>query len=339
MKKYSWWAVLGLVLCIAGLSLIVSALYKKDGGTTAVSSATTKLKVKLKWLHQAQFAGFYVAEEKFYKAKGLEVELLEKGQDENALMTVVGGNADIGVWGAEQIILNRAEGRQVRAIGVIYQQTPMCWMVHSESPVHTFSDVTKEIVGVQPEGNDFNLVYRAVLAKLNIPRSKLKEQPVEFSPIVFRSRQVDLFPSYITNEPFQMEKVGVPVRCITPATMGIDFYGDTIFATDSTLQAKSEAIRKFMEATAQGWDYALTHVEEAVDITIKKNPVLAKDRDAEIYKLQQSAPLIKPAGGEELLTMSLGKWSGMARTLTDLGLIKSTLDVNSLYTDKFLPFK
>jgi NitT/TauT family transport system substrate-binding protein len=41
-----------------------------------VADAQEKVSVRLKWLHQAQFAGYYVAKEKgFYKEEGLDVTI------------------------------------------------------------------------------------------------------------------------------------------------------------------------------------------------------------------------------------------------------------------------
>jgi ABC-type nitrate/sulfonate/bicarbonate transport system substrate-binding protein len=328
----------GSVFIVIGIIWIVwASVANPKSEQKSEPAKLEKLRVKLKWVHQAQFAGFYVAEEKFYKKQGLEVELLEKGDGENVLFTVASGQADVGIWGAEQILMNRSEGRPVKALGVVYQQTPMCWMVRKESPIRSFADITNEKVGIQPEGNDFNLLYRAVLQHLKIDRKRIKELPVEFSPLVFRSGQVDVFPSYVTNEPFQMEKVGIGVRCISPDSMGIDFYGDTVFATDSTLLQRSDAIRKFMAATVDGWKYASEHVEEAVDITIRKNPALRSERDGEIYKLQQSLHLIQPDKQRALLDMDRRKWESMSKMLVDLQLMKPLDNLDAVFTDKFLP--
>ena len=91
----------------------------------AAAHADEAVTVRLKWFNQAQFAGFYVAQEKgYYKAVGLDVNIQPGGPDFPAVQMVTGGNEQFGVTGADQILIARSKGVPVVALAVIYRRNP-----------------------------------------------------------------------------------------------------------------------------------------------------------------------------------------------------------------------
>ena len=83
--------------------------------------------LRLKWLNQAQFAGFYVAKEKgYYKAEGLDVNIQPGGPDFPAVQMVTGGNEQFGVTGADQILIARSKGVPVVALAVDLPAQSLC---------------------------------------------------------------------------------------------------------------------------------------------------------------------------------------------------------------------
>ena len=330
----------GIALVTIGAVWLGWAYFRHSTGADSSSAASTKpirkLRVQLKWLHQVQFAGFYVARDKgYFQKQGLDVTLVQGGPGNNALTAVLSGVADVGVWGSEQVLINRAAGKPVKAIGVIYQDSAACWMVRANSPVSSLRDVTTQTIGVQAEGTDFDILYKAMLSKLGINRTKLKERQVDFNLTLFTSGQVDVWPSYVTNEPFTMESQHIDVRCIKPADSGIGFYGDTVLASDATLHDRESDLRDFMWALVEGWNYALGHIEEAVDITLKWNKDLS--RASQLHMMQQSVSLIRPAGHDQLLRMDSRRWEGMEDILIGVGLMQKKLNLDEAFTNALLP--
>src|SRR5215471_18206327 len=90
------------------------------GGPSFADEAIT---IRLKWLNQAQFAGYYVAKEKgYYKVAGLDVSIEAGGPDFPAVQMVAGGNEQFGVTGADQILIAREKGVPVVALAVLYRK-------------------------------------------------------------------------------------------------------------------------------------------------------------------------------------------------------------------------
>ena len=102
--------------------LVTSILAAVLSGMLTAAHAEESVTLRLKWFHQAQFTGFYVAKEKdFYKSAGLNVDIQPGGPDFPAIQMVTGGSEQFGVTGADQILIARSQGVPVVALAVIFR--------------------------------------------------------------------------------------------------------------------------------------------------------------------------------------------------------------------------
>src|ERR1700686_4785408 len=167
---------------------------------SVLAPAADAVTVRLKWLHQAQFAGFYVAKDKgYYAAAGLDVSIQPGGSDFPAVQMVTGGSEQFGVTGADQILIARSKGVPVVALAVIYRRNPFVLFSLTKSGIKTPADFAGKTVGVKIGGNE-ELIYRAVLAKAGIDKAKLTEMPVKFDITPLLTGTVDVWPGYLINE-------------------------------------------------------------------------------------------------------------------------------------------
>src|SRR5258707_11536147 len=91
--------------------IVTSAVALVLSGILTAAQADESVTLRLKWFHQAQFAGFYVAKEKdFYKSAGLNVDIQPGGPDFPAIQMVAGGKQQFGATGADQILIARTKG-------------------------------------------------------------------------------------------------------------------------------------------------------------------------------------------------------------------------------------
>jgi NitT/TauT family transport system substrate-binding protein len=105
--------------------LLFVIVYLTACGPEEVKPPPDQVTVQLKWVHQAQFAGFYVAQEKgYYADQNLKVNLIPFSFEEPTMEAVVTGKADFGIKSASEIIQAKAEGLPVQAFAVIYQDSP-----------------------------------------------------------------------------------------------------------------------------------------------------------------------------------------------------------------------
>jgi len=293
-------------------------------GLCAAAHAADAVTVRLKWFNQAQFAGFYLAQEKgYYKSAGLDVNIQPGGPDFPAVQMVTGGNEQFGVTGADQILIARSKGVPVVAIAVIYRRNPFVMFSLQKSGIMKPADWIGKKVGVKIGGNE-ELIYRAVLAKAKIDKSQLTEIPVKFDIAPLLTGAIDVWPGYLINEVVAAEEKGFPVNIVHPSDYGIDLYADTLFTTEAMLKAKPDAVRNFVDATLKGWNAAMAAPEEAAKITVKYGDKLTYDH--ELAMMKASVPLLKP-DDKPVGFMDVAGWSSAQKLLVDAGFQKEPVDV------------
>src|SRR6202167_1661334 len=248
-------------------------------GLCAAAHAGDAVTVRLKWFNQAQFAGFYVAQEKgFYKAAGLDVNVQPGGPDFPAIQMVAGGNEQFGVTGAEQILIARSKGVPVVALAAIFRRNPFVLFSLAKSGIKTPADYVGKNIGVKIGGNE-ELIYRAVIAKAAVDKSKLNEVPVKFDISPLLAGTIDVWPGYLINEVLAAKEKGFDVNVVSPTDYGIDLYADTLFTTEKMLAERPDVVRKFVTATLKGWADATAAPDEAAQITVKYGTKLSYDHE------------------------------------------------------------
>jgi NitT/TauT family transport system substrate-binding protein len=297
----------------------------------ATAHADDAVTVRLKWFNQAQFAGFYVAKEKgYYKSAGLDVNIQPGGPDFPAIQMVAGGNEQFGVTGADQILIARSKGVPVVAVAVIYRRNPFVLFSLAKSGIKSPADYIGKNVGVKIGGNE-ELIYRAVLAKASIDKSKLTEIPVKFDMTPLLTGTVDVWPGYLINEVLAAKEKGFAVNIVDPSDYGIDLYADTLFTTEKMLKEKPDLVRKFVAATLKGWDTAIAAPEDAAKITVSYGDKLTYDH--EFAMIKASIPLVKP-DSKPIGWMDAAGWSSAQKLLLGAGFQKQAVNVVEAYAAK-----
>ena len=293
-------------------------------GLCATAQAGDAVTVRLKWFNQAQFAGFYVAQEKGdYKAAGLDVNIQPGGPDFPAVQMITGGNEQFGVTGADQILIARSKGVPVVALAVIYRRNPFVLFSLAKSGIKTPADYIGKKVGVKIGGNE-ELIYRAVLAKAKIDKSQLTEIPVKFDMTPLLTGDIDVWPGYLINEVLAAKEKGFDVNIVHPSDYGIDLYADTLFTTEAMLKEKPDVVRNFVAATLKGWNTAIAAPEEAAKITLKYGDKL--NYEHELAMVNASVPLLKP-DSKPVGYMDQAGWSSAQQLLLDAGFQKGPVDI------------
>jgi NitT/TauT family transport system substrate-binding protein len=313
--------------------LVTSIVALALSGMITATRAEEAVTVRLKWFHQAQFAGFYVAKEKdFYQSAGLNVDIQPGGPDFPAIQMVTGGNEQFGVTGADQILIARSKGVPVVALAVIFRRNPFVLFSLAKSGIKTPADYVGKNIGVKIGGNE-ELIYRAVLAKAGIDKAKLNEIPVKFDITPLLAGTVDVWPGYLINEVLAAKEKGFDVNVVSPPDFGIDLYADTLFTTEKMLSEKPDVVRKFVTATLKGWSGAIAAPEEAAQITVRYGSKLTYDH--ELAMIKASLPLLQP-DAQPVGWMDAANWSATQKLLVDGGFQKAPVDIAKAFTVEFL---
>jgi ABC-type nitrate/sulfonate/bicarbonate transport system substrate-binding protein len=294
---------------------------------------TDDVNVMLKWIHQAQFAGNYVAAEKgFYKEQGVEVNLIPYSEENKPIDAVVSGRATFGITGADELILAREKGLPVKAFGVIYKINPVAAYSLKKSGITKPSDFVGKTVGIE-KGINVEYLYSAMMSKLKIDRSKINEIAIGPTATELLEGKTDVSTGYVINEPQQAIAVGQDVNIILMADYGVNMYADVLFATENTIATNPSLVERFLRGTLEGWQYAIENVDEAVNITLKY--ATGSTRSHEEYMLNSSLSLIND-GESPLGWMDKNKWAQVSSILHEQNIFKKEVNVSDAYTMQFL---
>jgi len=118
--------------------------------------APGKLTLQLKWVTQAQFAGYYVAKDKgFYKDVGLDVDIKPGGPDINPSQVIGGGGADVVLDWMPSALATREKGVPLVNIAQPFQKSGMELTCRKETGIAKPADFKGHTLGVWFGGNEY----------------------------------------------------------------------------------------------------------------------------------------------------------------------------------------
>ncbi len=283
--------------------------------TVSPAQALETVTLQLKWLHQFQFAGYYAAKAKgYYRDAGLEVNFIEAKPGKAVIDSVLDGTAQYGV-DVTRLLLARSEGKPVVALGVIFQHSPYILVTRHDSPTQNIHDLAGKRLMLEEKADD----VLAYLKKEGLPNDRYTLVKHNFNPQDLVDGKVDAISAYSTNELFFLDKAGFRYQAYTPRSVGIDFYGDTLFTTEQELKNHPSRVKAFRDASLRGWKYAMANPEEIADLIIAQYSQ-RKSREHLLFEARQMAALIQP-DLIELGYMNPGRWRHIADTYVDLGML------------------
>ncbi len=262
MRRKVFW---GLALVAALASLAVAGIATSATKQTKLDSVT----VQLKWVTQAQFAGYYAAAAKgYYKANGLDVKIKVGGPDITPEQVVASGQAQFGLDWLPSLLAARDQGGKLINIAQVFNSSGMTELTWKSSGLTTIKSLAKKKVGVWCCGNQFELY--AALTKNGIdPNSSsavtIVNQPFDMN--LFLQKKVDAAAAMTYNELAQVLETKNPatgklyklsdLNVLKMEAQGTGMLEDGVFVNSDWIgNAKNQDIAKrFLAATFQGWAY------------------------------------------------------------------------------------
>lgn len=134
-----------------------------------------------------------------------------------------------------------------------------------------------------------------------------------------------------------LQKRGYEINEIKLSDYGIDIYGIPLITNENLIKENPDLVKRFVATTIKSWNYAISHPEEAVDALVEMYPELKKDD-----LLPQMSGVISLTRNKDTEKYSLGyqtkeKWKKTQDLLYDQGLIDKKININEIFTNRFLP--
>lgn len=312
-------------------TLVIGTLLGACTATPAVEP--DEITLQLKWLHQTQFAGVYVADQEgYYTDENLVVHI--NPIDINRQVTlqyVLDGEADIAIASAEELIIARSEGKPVKAVAVIFRLNPLVYISKKDSGIHKPEDLVGKTISLGPGQSTY--LYEMLLQRAGIDRSQVNEVGfVDFD--LYKCWEVaDVCSHYATAGLAQANYDGVETNVIWPSEYGIPFYADVIFTTDDFIEQHPDIVARFVKATLHGWQKAIEDPELATTDTLIFDPNL--NEGYQLASMKTSIPLID-TGQDVIGYMRPEIWQQMHDVLLAQNLISAPVDLDTVYTNEFV---
>ena len=285
--------------------------------TPAAAEQTVRL--QLRWMHQFQFAGYYVALEKgYYREAGLDVQIAEGGaQAPNPVQDVLDGKADFAVTNSG-LVIERLAGKPVVALAAIMQTSPLVWLVRGDSNIYVPHDLIGKRIMLTPQADSAELL--TMLRQEGIDSDLLHTLPTRYRIDDLIDGKVDALNAYTSNEPYYLRKKGVPFRAISPREYGVNFYSDVLMTREALVRSDPQMVRAFIQASLRGWADALAHPEEAIAL-IRRDYAPDKEIDHLRFEAAALRKLIMPEL-VQLGHMNPGRWDYIAQNYVALGMAR-----------------
>lgn len=300
------------------------------------SQAMEKVTFRLAWVPDMAEVGVFVAKEQGYFAReGLDVTIEPGGFGLDPIKLVASGSDDYGIGGAGNLLLARAQGVPVVAVGAEFQNTPVGFITHKESGITSFEQFRGKRVGIQT-GADTDVLYRALLVKNAMTPGDLEETPIQFDMGPFVNDLIDVLPGYVTNQPIVLKGLGFETNVITAQSQGLNYYGNVFFTSEEKIRNQSDQVQRFVRAVRAGWQHAIDNKGDAISALMQYTKEFEAKNLDQIY--DAVIPFIQPTEqGVPLLGMTRERWSATWKVLDDAGLIKDEVGVVELaHTNNFI---
>jgi len=319
MRKW----VVGALLAAA----VGAAAFTATSSTASAAPQLTKITLQLKWVPQAQFAGYYAASLKgFYKAAGLDVTLLNGGPNIIPEQVVASGHAQFGVDWLPSLLAARDKGTQLVNVAQVFARSGMTQLTWKDSGINSIAKMKGKKVANWLGGNQYELFAALTKAGMDPSANKgvtIVQQPFDMN--LFLKKQVDSASAMTYNELAQVLETGVKMSQINVIKMqdvGTGMLEDGLFSTASWLKSPAnQAIAvKFIAASLAGWIYCRDHMAECVSLTLKEGPTLPKGHQT--WMMNEINKLVWPnAAGIGI--MSTSDFNRTADISKEFGVIKN----------------
>ncbi len=312
-----------------------------SSGTSTSDGELTPIKLQLKWVPQAQFAGYFVALEKgYYEEEGLDVTILPGGPDIVPEQQVANGTAQIGVNWVASLLPHQAEGMPLVQIAQIYQKSGLLLVTKKDSGIQSPADLAGKKVGNWMGGNEFEIL--ALFDKYNFdPNSDLQFVKQGFTMDQFLSGELDAASAMTYNEYHVVLEQGVPESDLSVIDMndeGVAMLEDNLFANSEWLADNKEVAAKFVRASIKGWQDAINDPEGAVDIIMAESEEGSSTREHQLTMMQEVAKLVVPEGFDPANIGVIDKemFQQTADIAHQFGVIKEPANLEEAYTDEIM---
>ncbi|PLS23216.1 ABC transporter substrate-binding protein [Neptunicoccus cionae] len=285
--------------------LVTTALAGAMALGASFAQAADDVTLQLKWVTQAQFAGYYVAQDKgFYEEEDLNVTIKPGGPDIAPAQVIAGGGADVVLDWMPSALASREKGLDLVNIAQPFKSSGMMLTCRKDAGVSSPDDFPGKTLGVWFFGNEYP--FLSWMSKLGLKTDgsdggvTVLKQGFNVDPLL--QKQAACVSTMTYNEYWQIIDAG-----LTPEELVVFKYEDQGVATleDGMYvlgeNLKDEAFKdkmvRFVRASMKGWKYAEENPDEAAMIVLDNDATGAQTEKHQKRMMSEVAKLTAGSNG------------------------------------------
>jgi NitT/TauT family transport system substrate-binding protein len=310
------------------------------GGTGTEPAEMQSVTLQLKWVTQAQFAGYYAAKDQgYYEEEGLDVTIRPGGPDIVPEQVVLGGQAEFGLNWLDNTLATRDQGGDIINIAQVFTRSGMTEITWKDSGIDGITKLRGKKVGVWLGGNEHKLF--AALNKNGIdPQKDVEIVAQPFDMNLFLNREIDAAAAMTYNELAQVLEQENPdtgdlytldeLNVFKMSDLGTGALEDGVFVRSDWIddEENQDIAKRFLKASFKGWVFCRDNQEECLQIVLENGPTLGEGHQR--WQLNEINDLIWPAP-LGIGVMDPESWNITKQIALDYGIIKNPPDDAKTY--------
>ncbi|GCE23038.1 ABC transporter substrate-binding protein [Dictyobacter kobayashii] len=340
-----------IVLLVIGL-LVFHSINTNDTATTQTTAGSktsnqklTPFKVALDFTPNPNHTGIYTALAKgWYKQQGIDVSILPFSQNAFPDVLVASGKADVGISGTESIVLDDASNQNVVSIATITQHNTSYLVTRADALINSPKDLDGKIYGSY--GAPYEIPIMSKVIQHAGGKGKFRTITLGTDAIsALRSKQIDF--AWVFNlDIVGAEHQGLQLKKFAVTDYGVpDYYSPTIVTSKDEIQKNSDLLKRFMQATTQGYEFAKDHPDEAAQLLINTAPKGTFPDNKLVIASQESLSPLYTDGTQKWGFQSDAAWNGYLNFILPTGSVQDqkgkvveakNLPASALYTNQFI---
>jgi NitT/TauT family transport system substrate-binding protein len=269
------------------------------------ADAADSVTLQLKWVTQAQFAGYYVAKDKgLYEEAGLDVTINPGGPDIAPPQVIAGGGADVIIDWMPSALASREKGVPLVNIAQPFKRSGMMLTCRKDTGITKPEDFRGKTLGVWFYGNEYP--FLSWMAKLGIPTDgspqgvTVLKQGFNVDPLL--QKQADCISTMTYNEYWQVIDAGIKPEDLIVfkyEDQGVATLEDGLYVTEASLQdpAFVDKMARFVAASMKGWAWARENPTEAAGIVLENDTTGAQTEQHQVRMMGEINKLTEGSNG------------------------------------------
>lgn len=338
---------------IASLALVVAACGSSSSSSSGSSSTatnaaqvTTPVSIALDWTPNTNHTGIFVAQKLgYYKAAGIDAKIVPYGN--TPVETLLGsGKVQFGVSYEDGLTLAKAAGQKLTSVYTILEKPDLVIGVRANrgdiATPKQLDGKTYAGFGVPFEKPFLQTVIHNAGGTGNFKSVSLSTSAYD---AVYNGRADFALPEP-SWEVIQARLDGKPFKTFDPYAYGAPPpYSEILAASDAVIAQNPGLVKRFVAATAKGYQYAVDHPAAAAKLLLDANPQVLKNPQLvdQSQALESKEYYLDKSG--KLGTGDLARWTAYTEFLAKNHILKDAsgktlsapLDSSTLFTNQFLP--